>query len=603
MVSGLFAQAQGEDAAGATNLTGVNLANFASIAPSLCGSTVYNLGASTSPQAPANGTMSNDVWFQFTANATTAKVKVCSPSFDAAIEVWNSAGTVMLGSANIGGSGAKEYLCVSSLTVGTTYKVRVGRVSGSGAGTFSIQYEFFGVEVRFGYYPDPPGSATCYDFTTGIQRTFLSFAVGSTRWTFVDGSGTTFGPFTLGYLITLSQTPGICEGQTYQVYVEVQANDSECGNIWWGTSVPRPITTCATPCPVVTANSGANSCNSTFCNIFNTDFSCTYMGTGWQYQFRFVTDNGATDFCTAWLNNPIFSTSTLPYSDYFRYNKIYQVYVRTRLCATNPSWCGPCIFNTCSMPYVSVTNTSCCKWRNKSSGGTINATPITGMDQYRFRFTPVDPCGDNPYQPTGPAFSSNWSSSFAVNPAGYPLVLGTVYNVQVQCRVLASNATNCSGSTVSLPGQQTDWGLPCLIGIRSSTSPAVGSSVNCCTVVNSMTIDEYFRGDELREIPVYETAEDIAEDIESTVAEPELHVLDASGSGLLLDVEDASLFGDGTIDIYNASGQIVSSAFLYSMHQNSTLEVPVHTDLPAGIYIASIHNEYGRVSCKFFIGE
>jgi hypothetical protein len=37
--------------------------------------------------------------------------------------------------------------------------------------------------VRTNYWPDPPGAATCYDFTTTIQRSFITYPVGSTRWT------------------------------------------------------------------------------------------------------------------------------------------------------------------------------------------------------------------------------------------------------------------------------------------------------------------------------------------------------------------------------------------------------------------------------------
>ncbi|MFM7311175.1 MAG: hypothetical protein ACKOZY_11245, partial [Flavobacteriales bacterium] len=168
--------AQNDDPAGAITLSATAMSSYTSLAATGCGTTVYNLGSTTSSATPAatSGTMANDVWFQFTAVAGVAKLKVCSPTtFDAALEVWNNSVTGSpLGAANVGASGAKEYLCVSGLTVGTSYKVRVGRVSGSGAGTFTIMYEHLGVEVRSGYYPDPPGAPTCYDFTSNIQRTF-----------------------------------------------------------------------------------------------------------------------------------------------------------------------------------------------------------------------------------------------------------------------------------------------------------------------------------------------------------------------------------------------------------------------------------------------
>jgi hypothetical protein len=203
--------AQNDDAAGSILLSPIALNAAASLSATGCEATIRNLGSTTSSQTPAGAwTMANDCWFHFVAVAQVAKIKVCSPTtFDAAIEVWNNAATgAAIASSNVGGSGAKEYVCVTGLTVGTTYKVRVGRVSGTGAGTFSISYEHLGVELRTGYYPDPPGAATCYDFTTSMQRSLISYGVGATRWRFVDELGTVFGPYTLTYAITLSQCPG-----------------------------------------------------------------------------------------------------------------------------------------------------------------------------------------------------------------------------------------------------------------------------------------------------------------------------------------------------------------------------------------------------------
>lgn len=594
----LLIHAQNDDHAGAIALSPTAMASFSSLAASGCEVTIRNLGSSTSPQAVQGAwTMSNDVWFQFVAVAEVAKIKVCSPTtFDAAIEVWNNAATTALASANVAGSGGKEYVCVTGLSTGTTYKVRVGRVSGSGAGTFNISYEHLGVEVRAGYYPDPPGAATCYDFTTTIQRTLITYPVGSTRWTFIDEVGTVYGPFTLTYAITLQQCPGICEGHTYQVYCEVQATDAECGTLWWGKSVARPITTCATACPTLTTSSGA-TCGSTYCDIFAVDFQASYLGSGFEYQFKFVTDNGNTDFCTAWSTNPIFETSSYAASaNPFRYNKIYEVYVRARKCATDPAWCGPCILNTCAIPYVSVTASMCCKWRNKSSGGQITCEAIPGMDNYRFRFTPVsiDPCLPNPFTPIGPAINSPTNGGWgglSTNPASLPLTLGTVYSVQVQGRKNSTVITQCDGTTKTIPSQQSDWGPPCLIGFRSSSSPAVGTPLGCyCTPSAFIMEDEIFVEELLRDEIIY-IEEEMAPNLVSTVFE----------GGFVINTSAAGLAGDGVMTLYNLSGQVVLTQNLNDMEYNDYREIVVDGNLPVGVYVVTVIGENTFISDKVYL--
>lgn len=594
MVSAVAGFTQNEDASGAVILPSVNLQFVATLSATSCNATIYNLGATTSTQTPAvsSGTMANDVWFQFTAIAEVAKIKVCSPAtFDAAIEVWNNAATgTSMAAANVGGSGAKEYLCVGGLIVGTVYKVRVGRVSGAGPGTFNISYEYLGVEVRSNFYPGP-GTATCYDFNQSMQRSFIFYPVGQTRWKFIDSFGTVFGPYTLGYLISLSQCPGVCEGQTYQVYCELQATDAECGTIWWGYSVPRTIVTCANVCPTLTANGGTSLCGQTFCNIFNTDFQATYMGAGFQYQFRFVTDNGNVDFCSAWQTSPVFSTSQAPYVNYFRFNKIYAVYVRARKCAANPAWCGPCIFSSCSMPHIDLNPTHCCKWRNKTNGGSITASPIVGMNQYRFRFTPISisPCIANPLTPIGAAINTAWQTSFSVNPNGVALALGTVYNVQVQGRVLVSNVINCDASVVSIPGQQSDWGNVCLIGIRASTSPPVGTPLGCYCTPGIAEEQVTLFNEEYREETSFEAAT------------PPALVTSVNENGVVINTADAGLSGIGVLRIYNMNGQMIFTKYLYAMESTTVLNVETEQRLPSGIYIVSLQSDMGLISDKIFV--
>lgn len=592
--------AQNDDPAGSITLPATAMSAYTSLAASGCGSTIYNLGSTTSSATPAatSGTMANDVWFQFTAVAEVAKIKVCSPTtFDAAIEVWNSGVTGSpLGASNVGGSGAKEYLCVSGLTVGSNYKVRVGRVSGTGAGTFSILYEHLGVEVRNGYFPDPPGTPTCYDFTSSIQRTFLTYSTSSTRWKFIDPSGNVLGPFTSTYVLSMSAVTGLCEGVSYQVLVEVQATDAECGSQWWGYSTPRTIVFCSDLCPTLSINNGVVSCGTTYCNIFNTDFSCSYLGAGVEYQFRFVTDNGATDFCTAWSTSPVFSSATIPYSNYFRYNKIYQVYYRARKCNTNPNWCGPCVVSTCGLPYVSVNPASCCIWRNKGNGGTINATPIAGMDQYRFRFTPVDPCSTTPYLPTGPAISTNWNSSIAVNPTNVAVTTGQVYMVQVQCRVLSTTAISCTGSNISLPSQQSDWGPPCFIGFRVSTSPPVGTALTCCSygMIALEELNELLR-DETEMNQEFIPFEGQAKPTTS------LHVQRMQANHLVVNWDGQYFQQAGSIGITDMMGRELMRQDLPALMEQSQLELSWSESLASGIYLIRITDGIHTLTRKVLV--
>jgi hypothetical protein len=77
----------------------------------------YTLGATSSSYTTSaiTGTMANDRWFKFVANATVVKIKVCSPTtFDAGVEVWNALAdgvtvTNRKDSINTTGNGQREY--------------------------------------------------------------------------------------------------------------------------------------------------------------------------------------------------------------------------------------------------------------------------------------------------------------------------------------------------------------------------------------------------------------------------------------------------------------------------------------------------------------
>jgi len=603
--------AQNDDAAGSILLSPVSMVGYTNLSTSQCGTTTYNLGATTSTQTPvaASGGMNNDVWFHFVAVAEVAKIKVCNAgSFDAALELWNSTATgTAIASSNVNGTGLKEVLCANSLVVGNTYKVRVGRSGSAGSGTFNIIYEHLAVEIRNGYFPDPPGSATCYDFMTSFQRTSISYSVGSTRWKFVDSSGNVYGPYTGTYLFNFGQAPDICETLTsLNAFVEVQANDADCGSIWWGYSAARPMNICPQICPNISAASGTVSCGGTICEILNNSVSASNVGAGFQYQFRFVTDNGLTEFITPWSTSPIFATSTSPYVNYFRYGKVYQVYVRVKRCNSNPTWCGPCILNSCGFPYANITPINAtsglsnyCLWRNKT-GPQMATAAIPGMDQYRFRLMPVNACASNPYNPTGGAITTGWGSNYFFYPAAHPIPLNQVYILQAQCRVLPATFTNASGQTVTIPGQQSDWGWPCFVGFRSSASPAAGSTIACCsfpTPAMGMLPEDFLGENKWTEF--YSVDDETPPVLESG----NITILSVSGNEVTINSSESLLTGSAICEVYNLNGQLIGSTSLAAIHEGNSIVITTREELPNGIYLITLYTTEGRVTEKFLIAR
>ena len=621
----IVTHAQNEDANGTLPvLTPVAMANYtaAQWAVSQCGTTTYDLGASTSsqPTTPIAGLMNNDVWFQFTAVAEVAKIKVCPLSaFDVSIQLWNAAATgTALSSVNSAGTQQKEVLCAISLTVGTTYKIRVGRANGLGTGTFNIIYEHFGVSLSPQYSPDPP-NLTCYNFNTVMQRQQTAFGIGSTHWKFVGGTtGTVYGPYTtvgnpnqnnFSHQFKLELGPDICETEgTLEVFVEILASDIDCSNIWWGYSASMPIIVCSNICPTINFSSPNGPCGGVQCNIYYISFGTSYIGQGFQYQYRFITDNGQTEFITNWQTSPFFNTSTVPYTNYFRYGKVYQVYVRVKRCASNPQWCGPCTFTTCGFPSANIANINAvsglsnyCLWRNRQ-GPNIEANVIAGMDQYRFRLMPVNPCPPaNPFAPTGSPITTSWSTNSFILPAAWPIPLNQVYILQVQFRVMPATFTNPSGQTTTIPGQQSDWGWPCFIGFRSSASPAAGSTISCCNFPlpsATMLPNEYFDG-EGKWTEFYEWEEETL-----PIVQPgKITLLTAAGNEIQLDVSESNLAGDARAELFNMNGQLVQVKTLPAIHENSVATIVTEQELPTGIYMVSISTAYGQLTEKFFVSN
>lgn len=92
--------------------------------------------------AGCSGTADDDVWYQFTATATSHQITVTgSATFDAVVQVFSGAcaSLVSLSCTDLTFNGQSETVYLSGLTIGQVYKLRVYHYgSGSGSGTFTI---------------------------------------------------------------------------------------------------------------------------------------------------------------------------------------------------------------------------------------------------------------------------------------------------------------------------------------------------------------------------------------------------------------------------------------------------------------------------------
>ena len=519
---------------------------------------------------------------------SVVKVRGCPSGFDAGVEVRSADGNTLVTSFNNAGAGLKEVSCVTGLTYGAVYTVRVGRISGTGAATFQMNIEHHAVSVANNFYPGPSGAA-CYLSGNSIQRTLPCPGVtyAQTRF-FFDGVGVPdIGPYTIagGQVSMGTVSTSWVSGASYIVTIEVQANDSECGLIWWGFSVPRTITFCGI-CDLPWTGSNISPNNQTLSNIC-TNFSVAPFLGNYQFRYRFQSDNGNTEFCSTWATGDL-STCNSTIFDCLRYNKVYQVSFGVRFNPSDPiCWYGPTTSITPTMPYTNVSSTECCKWRNANSGF-IQGALIPGYDQYRFRLTPIDPCNASaPLAPIGPAITTGWSVSSLLNPNSVTTP-GTVYLVQEQGRILSNSCPNCSGVNALIPGQQTDWGNLCIIGIRSSSSPAVGTPIGCyCTPGIAAPFEELDLTYDVDFVTTHKTA---------------IATVRQTGEKIIaVDLDATQTMGEGKIELRNLAGQVVMHQLVQEGEQQFEINLNELPNMSTGIYILTVSTAGGSFTEKLFI--
>ncbi len=532
-----------------------------------CPAPIQSLGTSTSPYSTSGitGTMANDVWFKFLAVATVVKIKVCTPTtFDAGIEVWHSNAsatdvTSRKDSINAFGSGAKEYKCVSGLTTGSTYFVRVGRVSGSGSGTFGLSIEHNKASVNLGV--NPP---SCYALTNSLTRFWLPVGT-STQWAFYQNEGgnlTLLSQVTGGTSISLGSVPGLCYQDTLSVFVQVSTNDSECGVVLWGYSTAVTIAMCNCP-PVYIV---APACGSTV--FFNSAFNASFQGTGVEYQWRFTSNGGNTQICTSWSTTyGVFNPSNVPaIANCLRYGQIYNIQVRARKapCLDATCWSPNCIYFTPPMPLASVNlpGIQCGQYMSLNDGFITANIPL-GADQVRFRFNPVNPCTS---VAVGPSNVTPWGPNY-VNPSLY-MQTGNFYTVQAQYRInLVSNCVVCTGTT-SVSTQQVDWSVPCLAGINTNNIPADGSSATAGCFDGGGNQD---MSEQEGELDYNQRADNL--------------LIVETATGMFIEIQAQDIWGNGDLTVFDLNGRVVFAQQLVDVQSQSTLQIDDMAKLSQGIYI------------------
>jgi hypothetical protein len=562
---------------------------YSSLTPPACSAT-NSLGAGSvlAPGNVATGTMANDSWYSFTAPAQGVKIRVCNPNFDVSLELYNAGGTPTLvanGFKNSAGNAGSEFLCINTLTTGNNYLIRVGRASATGAGTFGLSLQYNPAYVQPGWSPGPSGGP-CYQVNVNIKRNVPPATTTSTQWLFVDdNTGITYGPCTAsGGTYNLSGCPNLCSGITYTAYCQVQSNDSECGLFWWGYSTSAAVVMCLDP--VTTILSPANG--STITN--STVFDVTAIGSSTtQYQIRYITDNGTTVICAPWQYGGNFNTSQV--ANYLRYNKIYQVSIRVWLgCSPTPAaWSAPNTYFTGPMPFVPINAANCNKWRT-FGGGFYSADVQTGMDNYRFRFIPINPTLNPgaPCTPVAPAVVTNWSSQNFTTLSGIGLVANQLYMVSAQGRKNVTTGTSACGNALNIPGQQVDWGYPCFLGIVGGGSPPAGTPINVsCSAGMALLPDN----------------SDTQMEVDMSVNRV-LGVINARSQGnkmLAVDLTDSNLHGDGLLRIFSTSGQMIFEKRISDAEYSNFVEVNLQQLASSGLYIITVQTSDGYLTDKLFI--
>ena len=433
-------------------------------AVSPCGSCTFIsgtlTGATSSAPAYCDGT-GNDVFFTFTAPSPTyapdlvgISVTLINSSFDGVIEILDAGlGNVACENSEVGT--ADENLVHYGFTTGQVYHVRISSATGViGAGTFEICIEQIPELFLRPNYLGLGLSGDGYSINEVVNREFFNNPgpITKTGWLFVcddDGSELYKEVNGTSTILNLNQVGGICYDKTYTVFVRVMI-----GGAWCGYGEGRQIIMEPTPL----TNVLPVYCGQTY-DLGSGILGAVSLSNEQQFEWMFTTDNGNTTFTA--LGTPGISIIQLEDIPQMRYNKVYQVQVRARICGEWGPWSAICVVIIGPLPYTYLEPVYCNT--TVTNGAVLLCEFVTNADTYVWQLAPIE-CGDASFVPTGPA-QLFYQSGPALSLQLATLTPGTCYRVGVKAFV---------------GEQQADYGSFCQIlttGTAPTAAPSPGSLV------------------------------------------------------------------------------------------------------------------------------
>jgi len=551
-----FAQ---ENSASALNLTLTNYLIDTGTG-SGCTQLTGTLGASGSGVPTCAGIDNNDVWYAFTAQTQAAKFVASSVSTDLVIQVLQAGTLTSVACSNTTGVGGTETLRVSQLVAGQNYFSRIHSSNGAG-GAFTVCGQFYPAsEVRNGWYPvfTPDVGLPGYRINQTVNRVFYTpynDQITGTRWLFVNSATNEEHVATVNGtsgVVNISTVPGICFGNSYDVYVEVRVD-----GFWCGYSVGRQIIMEAVPTTEMEPAYAGQYYN------LNDNLKARFVGNQQNIEWRFTTNNGDVVFSNLALANSSFVYfENLPC---IRYNRIYQIETRVEYCGVLGPWSAPQVVFTNPVPKVNLRPQFCntTQW----PGVTLLAEYLPVVDAYGWQLAPIA-ANDPSMTPIGPAIVVTTPSVFLqVLPLG--VTSGQTYRVGV--KPFLGTTDNCGDP------QEGDYGFFCPVTFGNP---------------NAFIPEPQFMDD----------ATPITDDF-APIATGKLVVypVPANSSPLYLNTAQSNLRGQVMLTVYNSMGRQVHNENIANIEDQPLLNLHLSDAWSAGRYIVVLQSSDEVMSTNFLI--
>jgi hypothetical protein len=165
------------------------------------------------------------------------------------------------------------------------------------------------------------------------------------------------------------------------------------GGIWCGYGPPSIIIMEPEPNTYILPA----SCGQTY-DIYQSVMSAAFLSAEQQFEWEFTTDNGNITFTALGVvGSSIIELAEVPQ---LRYNKIYNVRIRARICGIWGPFGGGCFMITGPLPYTYLEPQFC----NTivGPGSSLICEFVANATEYIWQLAPIQ-CGDPTFTPTGPA--------------------------------------------------------------------------------------------------------------------------------------------------------------------------------------------------------